>query len=1073
MNLTTEDIRNHVGSASFIRGKDYFTKGNVKEIAVDERSIMGLVQGSEKDPYEVEIEIEDGEVIDSECSCPVGFACKHAAALAMKAILVLTQDLRTSNQKSESVVPESAWKKELKLLLAPQTDEKNDIFQLQILLKLNVSDQTLLLRPRIFDPQTGKTSITEFPWSSARWRDCQIYFDNKRGTIPGKQFSFFQNLASALEDGWLGQSWQKVPERKAGFVFQLLQQHMKYSVTLLGGQKGELPVEIRSEQIDIRIVIAQTGEDVSLTKKIYCQNQDITQEKMILVGDPSIFAVIHDRLSLKIHPVSTEAGTKFVNLFQKTVNIPKTEIPEFEKNFLPDLSKQYTLDIQTKNISLPEMITPKPLITMKLEKKMRVHINFGLIYDDITLPLVKTPETMVIDKKTVILNQQKVREIRYTLEQSLVNFSRVHQYPVSFILAGGIVLDGIEAAKFSTEIIPQLQKVLPDLQIQTADDLPDFTLDSSLPEITFNVEENEAEHDWFDLGITVLVGKEKVPFLQLFNALVEEQEYLLLESGRYFSLQVPQFDQLRKLLAETKSIRETDGNKLQISRFQAGLWEELQKLGIVEKQSEKWQQSMKGLLDVKTITMAKVPPLLQAHLRNYQHEGYSWLKFLRDYNLGGILADEMGLGKTIQTISLMIDIQTKKKKKPFLVIAPTSVVENWDIELDRFAPSLKRIILRAGDRSEYYKKLPDADVVITSYALFVRDFEKIKKHQFDTLILDEAQFVKNYQSKAYGLVRQIKTESKIALTGTPLENSLMELWSIFSIVAPGLFPDPKKFQEIYRTPIEKYQDTSALNRLRSRIRPFILRRQKSAVEKQLPLKNEQIIYLNLNEKHQYLYDLQLQHERKRVLGLLQEGGLKEHRFEILRSLMKMRQMCLHPQLVDKKHGGISATKIEALKDYIEEIVAEDHRILIFSQFTSFLVSVKEALYQLHVDYLYLDGQTKKRGELVKKFQEGNVPVFVISLKSGGFGLNLTAADYCILLDPWWNPAVEQQAVDRTHRIGQTKPVFVYKMIAKNTIEEKVLQLQQKKQKLFKNIMEDDNLFGSVITEKDIHQLFEF
>lgn len=1072
MNLTTEVIREHVGATAFIRGKEYLTNGKVKNITIEKTVIRGLVQGRETDPYEVELEVENGEIMDSECSCPVSFACKHVAALAIRAILVLVQDSKIAKQKSELIVAESAWKKELELLIQPKKDKEDDIFQLQILLKLDLSDHSLSLRPRVFDPQTGKTSITELPWSYARWRDYHIYFDDKRGAIPDKQSSFFQNLAFAVEDGWLGRSWQKVPEEKASFVFQLLQQHTSYGVTLLGGQKGEIPVEFYSEPIEIKVVITEKDNVVSLNQKIYCQGKDRTQEKIVLVGDPASFAVIQDKSSLKIYPISGEVGTKFIHLFQKPVNIPKTEISEFEDNFLPGLSKQYSLDIQTKNISLPEMITPKPLIRMKLEKNRRVQINFGLIYENISMPLIDTPVTMIIDRKTVILNQQKVREIRNMMEQSLTNISKIHQYPISFILAGGIVLDGIEAAKFSTQIIPELQIAFPDLLIQTADDLPNFNLDSSLPEIIFNVEENKSEHDWFDLGVTVMVGKEKVPFFQLFNALVEEQEYVLLESGRYFSLQVTQFDKLRQLIAETKLIRETDGNKLRISRFQAGLWEELQKLGIVEKQSEKWQQAMKGLLDFKTIKLAKVSSLLQAQLRSYQHEGYSWLKFLRDYNLGGILADEMGLGKTIQTISLMIDVQERKTKKPFLVIAPTSVVENWDSELEKFAPSLKRIILRAGDRSEHYKNLSDADVVITSYALLVRDFEKMEKYQFDSLILDEAQFVKNYQSKAYGLIRQIHTGSKIALTGTPLENSLMELWSIFSIVAPGLFPDPKKFQEIYRTPIEKHQDVSVLSRLRSRIRPFILRRQKSAVEKQLPLKNEQILYLSLNEKHRYLYDLQLQHERKRVLGLLQEGGLKEHRFEILRSLMKMRQMCLHPLLVDKKHSGVSATKIEALKDYIEEIVAENHRILIFSQFTSFLGLVKEMLRQSHVDYLYLDGQTKNRGELVKKFQKGNTPVFVISLKSGGFGLNLTAADYCILLDPWWNPAVEQQAIDRTHRIGQTKPVFVYKMIAKNTIEEKVLQLQQKKQKLFKNIMEDDNLFGSVITENDIHQLFE-
>jgi SNF2 family DNA or RNA helicase len=340
------------------------------------------------------------------------------------------------------------------------------------------------------------------------------------------------------------------------------------------------------------------------------------------------------------------------------------------------------------------------------------------------------------------------------------------------------------------------------------------------------------------------------------------------------------------------------------------------------------------------------------------------------------------------------------------------------------------------------------------------------------VILDEAQMVKNYQSKAYGLVRQLKSNSKIALSGTPMENNLMELWSIFSIVAPGLFPEPKAFQQLYRNPIEKSQDKEALARLRSRIKPFILRRKKELVEKQLPQKIEQTLFVDLNPEHRKLYDIQLQYERQRVLGLIETGGLKEHRFEILRSLMKMRQMCLLPNLVDKKHPLHIATKLDILTDSLSEILAGNHRVLIFSQFTSFLSEVKNSLTKQKTPFLYLDGSTKNRGDLIKRFQtDQSVSVFLISLKAGGFGLNLTSADYCILLDPWWNPAVERQAIDRTHRIGQTKSVVVYRLIAKETIEEKVLALQQKKQKLFQNILEDENIFGPVVTEEDIKGLF--
>lgn len=568
------------------------------------------------------------------------------------------------------------------------------------------------------------------------------------------------------------------------------------------------------------------------------------------------------------------------------------------------------------------------------------------------------------------------------------------------------------------------------------------------------------------------MGGEEVSFSQIFVSLSQGSEFLLLPSGRYFPLKQEKLLQLKRLMDEAKELEDKESQSIRISRFQIGFWEELEQMGVVKKQAETWQKTVQELKGLSQIVSLEPPKGFKGQLRPYQKEGWTWLEFLRRCRLGGVLADDMGLGKTVQAICLFAAFnKAEREGKPFLVIAPTSVVENWDGELERFAPRLKRIILRRGDRSLGYKEVNKADVVVTSYHLILRDFEKLKDLAFDAIILDEAQMVKNHQSKVYSQIKRLNGKVKIALTGTPLENSLVELWAILSITCPGIFPSIKGFHENYRVPIERNQDKEKLERLRRRIRPFILRRKKESVEKELPQKTVQTLLLTMNEEHKRIYDRHLVRERQRVLGLLESGGFKDHRFEILKSLTKMRRLCLHPGLIDEEYSHAPATKIEALSEQIELLAKENHRMLIFSQFTSFLAIVKETLSQKSLDYLYLDGQTKNRGGLVKKFQTGDAPIFLISLKAGGFGLNLTAADYCFLLDPWWNPAVEKQAVDRAHRIGQTKPVFVYKFILKDSIEENVLKLQEKKEKLFKNVLEDGDVFGSMVSEDDVRQIF--
>ncbi|MDN6331685.1 MAG: DEAD/DEAH box helicase, partial [Micrococcaceae bacterium] len=360
------------------------------------------------------------------------------------------------------------------------------------------------------------------------------------------------------------------------------------------------------------------------------------------------------------------------------------------------------------------------------------------------------------------------------------------------------------------------------------------------------------------------------------------------------------------------------------------------------------------------------------------------------------------------------------------------------------------------------------DVVVTSYTLFRLDSEAYQSQRWSGLILDEAQFVKNKATKAHHAARDLDAAFKLAITGTPMENNLMELWSIFAIVSPGLFPSALRFAENYQRPIEKQGLDEPLARLRRRIRPFMLRRTKDAVATDLPPKQEQVLNVELAPKHRKIYDTHLQRERQKILRLVED--MDKNRFTIFQSLTLLRMLSLDASLVDPEYEGVPSAKLDVLFEQVAEVLAEGHRALVFSLFTSFLKKTASRLDDEGVDYAYLDGSTRRRSEVIEEFKSGRAPVFLISLKAGGFGLNLTEADYCFLLDPWWNPAAESQAVDRVHRIGQTRNVMVYRMVAKDTIEEKVVALQDAKRQLISSVMDAGEGFGSAMTAQDIRDL---
>lgn len=487
--------------------------------------------------------------------------------------------------------------------------------------------------------------------------------------------------------------------------------------------------------------------------------------------------------------------------------------------------------------------------------------------------------------------------------------------------------------------------------------------------------------------------------------------------------------------------------------------------------SAKLCQALQNFMGIESIPLA---PDFVGELRSYQADGVNWFHFLKRFGFGGILADDMGLGKTIQTLAFL-NQEKKSAKAPSLVVCPTSVVENWIRESNRFAPELKVKALVGKNRAQSFSEALKYDVIITSYPLIQRDLEEYCKRPWYYLIMDEAQKVKNHRTKTHEAFCRIKAKYKLALSGTPIENRLMELWSIFQIIMPGFLMSQTGFKRYWAQPIEKSNNVDRKNELRQKLMPFILRRTKDQVLKELPPKTETLHYCELTEKQKNLYREIAEYSKSEIFKTIDSRGMEKSYFSILTALLRLRQICCHPSLVNKEANAPfdESGKIQELFPLLEEIIDEGHRVLLFSQFVEMLQIIQSGINQFGWNSVYLDGSTKNRQAVIDEFQENaDMKIFLLSLKAGGVGINLTAADYVIHFDPWWNPAVENQATDRAHRIGQENPVFVYRMITRDTIEEKIHNMQQKKKELADSLITDEASWLKRLSLSDIENLFD-
>ena len=1127
-------VEDAVGMTAYDDGYGDAQDGAVRRIewAAQQRAVHGVVQDRGGEWQETVVYFRPGAPMRYDrgyCTCEPGEECRHAAAVALAAALASGQDLTAPR-------PALPWEHSLAALLRPAaasagteptaTGPAARAARVAIELTLPGEQQPYAQRHPHAPRQLTVCARLVQPGAKGGWVGGQLAWGRleprqQRAPLTRPQlrvlrelywtFQAGDRLAGGYQQPWVtgGDKTLDLAAFESRQLWPLLDEAAAAGIPLVYRRSGTVPgYGIAELFLDITRPRPEAPVRISPVAGIDGSDEEIWPVRFIgsdghgLIyieraeaerqPDPSRWRF---RLARMVRPVP--AALQELALSRQPLEIPPADESRFLGQFYPRLRQMASLLSSDGSFSLPAVSAPTLVVGAAYGEDHQLELSWAWSYQvgdsplraraelpagSGGLPNVEARARRMIAEREAGPGAPEVSGLDPAFRDAGAEQAILAglDMPAASLLEGR--LTGMDTVRFSAEVLPLLAS-RSGVAVEISGEPADYREAGDSVRIEVSAEELTGENDWYGLGVTVFVEDQPVPFIELFLALSRRQEYLLLPGGAYFSLAKPGLQALARLIEEARSVQDLQTESLRISRFSAGLWSELAELGVVSSQSEAWRRQVDGLLSLAGDGAAgsdpgpgrvPLPSGLTALLRPYQEDGFQWLAFLWRYRLGGILADDMGLGKTVQSLALIAHArQEEPDSPPFLIVAPTSVASNWAAEASRFTPGLRVAVVTetlAKRRASLADVIAGADAVVTTYTLLRLDAAGYSAAQWSGLILDEAQYVKNHQSKVYQCARRVPAPFKLAITGTPMENNLMELWSLLSVTAPGLFPHPEKFRDYYARPIERQGRGELLDQLRRRIRPLVRRRTKEQVAADLPAKQEQVLEVVLHPRHQKLYQTHLQRERQKVLGLL--GDVDANRFAILRSLTMLRQLALHAGLVDPDNADLPCSKLDTLAGLLGDVVAGGHRALVFSQFTRFLERVRQRLDEAGIDYCYLDGRTRDRPLVIQRFKTGAAPVFLISLKAGGFGLNLTEADYCFLLDPWWNPATEAQAVDRTHRIGQTRSVVVYRLISKDTIEEKVMTLKARKAALFSSVLDSGEAFGGGLSAEDIRGLFE-
>ncbi len=1049
--FTRQDIERWIVPSYRRRGHAYFVDGRVRRFSYsNNHRLSGQVAGSRRRLYDVDIVLahQRGEVvIEGHCSCPVAYNCKHVTAVLYE---VLHHDENATAKTDGNDARLASWLTALESALEPAASPVID-------------DYPARERKRLL----YLIDIKELPGSPIAQLDLVVAYQLKQGGFGHTNHYNLANVHQHYRPAYLLDSDVR------------LLKHL-YLANLQSGHDAWRRLD-KDDSDELLKAIVETGRahwrdkngprlelgPPRQARAGWSELDEAGRQRPVVVIEPGPARLLPlpkpwyiDPASGLCGPLESETPAAFLRAWSIAPAIPPEAIPEVVER-TAGLPAPAPREIEV--VELPA-VSPTPVARFA---------TFGLV--DIYPPFLGPPDgrrpglvlafdyagrQLLFDDPTTTLIQHHGRQLQRrprdqqaesraldTLDRAgLTPATLTHDQKIAS--PDGVLLiddtgdiDEFDGwTRFMLFELPRLRDM--GWRIEIDDDFPVRIAETG----RWGIEIEAAGNDWFELGLGIEIDGEYRSLLPILTTaldnldgvlrhwreLPEDHQCLIgLDDGRILALPTarlgPLYDTLLQLFDRDQATRH-----------------------YVNEAFDALDHLVQRLKRLETVSPLPAPEAFEATLRNYQEIGLGWLQALGRAGLNGVLADDMGLGKTIQTLAhIQFEKRAGRLDRPALVVAPTSLVFNWRREAEQFAPTLSVLVLHGPDRRHRFAEIPQHDLVITSYALLPRDEDTLSSQPWHLVVLDEAQHIKNPKAKAGLVARRLDARHRLCLTGTPLENHLGEFWSLFDFLMPGLLGDERQFRRLFRTPIEKYGDEARRELLARRTAPFLLRRSKETVATELPAKTEITRSIELGGPQRDLYEGIRLAMHEKVRQAIERKGLRRSHIEILDALLKLRQVCCDPRLlkIDAARKVKRSAKLEFLTQFLPELVEEGRRILLFSQFTTMLGLIEDAIGQLGIDYVKLTGRTRDRETPVARFQDGEVPVFLISLKAGGTGLNLTTADTVIHYDPWWNPAVERQATDRAHRIGQDKPVFVYRLITANTVEERIQAMQAEKQAL--------------------------
>ncbi|MEI7998612.1 MAG: SNF2-related protein, partial [Candidatus Omnitrophota bacterium] len=1083
------------GDMAFSRGRSYYLRGTVKTMARSGNYLEGVVQGEELDPFQVTIRIKGlNEFKRAQCTCPftLGKMCKHSVAVLLhwmhylristdvdltKTLLFDEKKLKTNSLATalpqSSLSNEQRPKKSRKAVyLLPEyqfrTSQKPRI-QIALLSSGFIGGDLKSIPFKIFIINgEDKFVISNLKLLINSTRSRPNNFPEFSAFSPMQQYvlNFLNELLM-------------VDERSVNFSQQQFRiKRMQWAVYLgvIAGCPDVEFIDIKTnELIDIK-----TTEKIVLTLKI----------RLIEKGQWGIKASFKDPLNPlrdfnKVHiqhghPIwlFDEALSSFQSMHEAItysflkdfLNVERIldegQMPYFISSILNSLRNSCEIIEEGEPLNGFVFTTPA----------LRCRVNLDYVKDAIKLKLLfvyENHEAYPFEGKECLERfanmphekgkgwvvrdiAQENKNVQYLMRDCNFDWKKNSK---AFVLSGtDSVLD------FVRDQFPVLKKTM---DVHCSSEFEDKLLDIKFLEPLVKI--SSSGIDWFEFNAVYKIKgiDEEITHAKIKKLISEGQRYIRLKKGQILPIPREMFDRIEQLSEEF------DHTKFHLAQMPF-VMEEFNRLGLESQVDSKIKAIYEELKNFKSIESTVIPEFLTGVLRDYQGKGVDWLAFLKKFHFGGVLADEMGLGKTLQALTMLQKEIEQGNTLPSLVVCPTTLVWNWQEEIKKFLPGVRVLVINGNHRRELFKEVSKAQVVITSYPLLRRDIELYKKISFNYVILDEAQNIKNRNTQNSQVAKSLKASMRLAMTGTPVENSIMDLWSIFDFLMPGFLGSAGSFKRRYEIPITKFQDKEQLQKLSNRILPFVLRRLKKDVLKDLPEKIEQISFCELEPTQAKIYGKMVESSREIATKSVNENGFEKSRMVILTLILRLRQICCHPIIagVDLGHRSVSG-KMELLKETLNELLAGGHKVLIFSQFVQMLSVMEDYLKHEKISYAYMDGSSKDRQEEVDRFNnDPTLKVFLLSLKVGGVGLNLTSADTVIIYEPWWNPAVENQAIDRVHRIGQNNSVLAYRLITKGTIEEKMIELQNRKRFLMDALVLSEEGVGKKLDWEDIKFLLD-